>query len=54
MGDIGLLASERIPEAIEKGVVAAAKQLDAAKESLALASIPSLAPEWIKPGRKDP
>lgn len=54
VGDIGLLASERIPEAIEKGVVAAAKQLDAAKESLALASIPSLAPEWIKPGRKDP
>jgi hypothetical protein len=36
----------RIPEALEKGVVAASKGLRGAEESLILASIPLLAADW--------
>lgn len=46
VGDIGMFEENRIPEAMEKGVVAAAKRLDGAEESLILASIPLLAADW--------
>jgi NTE family protein len=46
VGNIGMFEANRIPEAMEKGVIAAAKKLDGAEESLILASIPKLAPAW--------
>jgi NTE family protein len=46
VGDIGMFEKKRIPEAMEKGVVTAAKRLDGAEESLILASIPLLAADW--------
>jgi NTE family protein len=46
VGDIGMFEDSRIPEALEKGVVAAAKRMDDAEQSLILASIPRLAPAW--------
>ena len=46
VGDIGMFEDSRIPEALEKGVVAAAKGLTGAEESLILASIPMLAADW--------
>jgi NTE family protein len=46
VGDIGMFEDNRIPEALEKGVVAAAKRLNGAEESLILASIPYLAADW--------
>jgi NTE family protein len=46
VGDIGMFEEKRIPEALDKGVRAAAKRLDAAEESLILASIPRLAAAW--------
>ncbi len=49
VGDIGMLEQKRIPEALEKGVIAAAKRLTAAEESLILASIPLLAADWDAP-----
>lgn len=49
VGDIGMFEDSRIPEAMEKGVVAAAKKLRAAEESLILASLPKLADGWTAP-----
>lgn len=49
VGDIGMFEAARIPEAMEKGVIAAAKQLNAAEQSLILAAIPKLAPGWAAP-----
>ncbi|MBI3288806.1 MAG: patatin-like phospholipase family protein [Elusimicrobia bacterium] len=46
VGDMGMFEDYRTTEAIEKGVIAAAKRLDAAKESLILASISKLAAGW--------
>jgi NTE family protein len=46
VGDIGMFEENRIPEAMEKGVVAASKRLNGAEESLILASIPLLAADW--------
>jgi NTE family protein len=46
VGDIGMFEDERIPEAMEKGVAAAARRLDGAEESLILASLPLLAADW--------
>ena len=46
VGGIGMFDSQRIPEALDKGVMAAAKRITAAKENLILASIPLLAPGW--------
>lgn len=46
VGDIGMFEDHRIVEAIEKGVITASSRLDAAKESLILASIPKLADGW--------
>ncbi len=46
VGDIGMFEDSRVPEALEKGVVAAAKKIDGAEQSLILASIPRLAPAW--------
>jgi len=46
VGDIGMFEDHRIGEAIEKGVITASARLDAAKESLILASIPKLAGAW--------
>jgi NTE family protein len=46
VGDIGMFEEKRIPEALEKGVVAAAKALNGAEENLILASIPLLAADW--------
>jgi NTE family protein len=52
VGDIGMFEDRRIPEAMEKGVIAAAKGLDGAEESLILASIPLLSADWDpEPGR---
>ncbi len=47
VGDIGMFEDARIPEAMEKGVDAAAKGLTGAEESLILASIPLLAADWV-------
>ena len=47
VGDIGMFEDYRIPEAMEKGVIAAAKGLDGAEENLILASIPLLAADWV-------
>jgi NTE family protein len=49
VGDIGMFEDNRIPEAMEKGVVAASKRLNGAEESLILASIPLLAADWAPP-----
>jgi NTE family protein len=49
VGTIGMFEDSRIPEAIEQGVIAAAKRLDGAEQSLILASIPKLSPAWMKP-----
>jgi NTE family protein len=49
VGDIGMFEENRIPEAMEKGVIAASKRLDGAEESLILASLPLLAADWARP-----
>jgi len=49
VGDIGMLDAKRATEAMEKGVVSASKRLQAAEESLILASIPRLAGAWAGP-----
>jgi NTE family protein len=49
VGDIGMFDEQRIPEALDKGVIAAAQRLTGAEESLILASIPSLAEGWAAP-----
>lgn len=46
VGDIGMFEDHRVVEAIEKGLVAASKRLDGAKESLILASLAKLSPAW--------
>ena len=52
VGDIGMFEDWRVPEAMEKGLVAAAKRLDAAQEALILASLPRLAPAWAPPPQR--
>lgn len=47
VGDIGMFEDKRVPEAMEKGVVAASKKIRDAEESLILASIPLLAEAWV-------
>lgn len=54
VGDIGLFEDARVPEAMEKGVATAARRLEAAKESLVLASMPRLAAHWTVGKRKEP
>ncbi|UPT74111.1 MAG: patatin-like phospholipase family protein [Elusimicrobiota bacterium] len=46
VGDIGMFEDHRVVEAIEKGQITAASRLQAAEESLILASIPKLAEGW--------
>jgi len=46
VGDIGMFEDFRIPEAMEKGVVATARKLTAAEESLILASLPKMVDGW--------
>lgn len=46
VGDIGMFEDNRIVEAIDKGVIAASKKINEAKESLILASIPQLSDGW--------
>ena len=46
VGDIGMFEDYRIGEAIEKGLITASARVEAAKESLILASIPKLADGW--------
>lgn len=46
VGDIGMFEDNRIPEAMEKAVVAAARKLKAAEETLILDSLPRLLPAW--------
>jgi NTE family protein len=53
VGDIGMFEQVRIPEALDKGVIAAAKRLTAAEESLILASIPRLSVLWSAPAAPD-
>ncbi len=50
VGDIGVFEDLRITEAMEKGVIAAAKNLSAAKESLILASFAKLLKGWVAQG----
>ena len=52
VGDIGMFEDHRIVEAIDKGVITASAKLDAAKESLILASIPRLRDGWGAKGAK--
>lgn len=54
VGEIGMFEDKRIPEAMEKGVMIAAKSLPAAEESLILASMPGLVARWRQPTRKAP
>ena len=49
VGDIGMFEDHRVGEAVEKGVIAASSRLQAAKESLILASIPRLVGGWGAP-----
>ncbi|MDE2491888.1 MAG: patatin-like phospholipase family protein [Elusimicrobia bacterium] len=49
VGDIGMFEEKKIPEALEKGVIEATRRLPAAEESLILASIPDMAPDWEPP-----
>lgn len=52
VGDIGLAEADRIPEAIEKGVIAGTKAVPGAEESLVLFSMDRLVPQWLpEPGR---
>jgi len=51
VGDIGMLDDSRVPEALEKGVIASTRRLLAAEESLILASIPRLAGAWAAAGK---
>ena len=52
VGDIGMFEDHRIVEAMDKGVVTASARLEAAKESLILASIPKLAGGWTPKSAK--
>ncbi len=52
VGDIGMFEDHRIGEAIEKGVISASARLEAAKESLILASIPKLTGGWTPKAAK--
>jgi NTE family protein len=51
VGDIGMFEIHRTGEAMDKGVITASARLQAAEESLILASIPKLAPGWLKEGK---
>ena len=46
VGDIGMFEDHRIPEALEKGVLEAARRLRGAQESLILASVAKLSGGW--------
>jgi hypothetical protein len=46
VGDIGMFEDNRVREAMDKGVLEAARRLRPAQESLILASIPKLAGGW--------
>lgn len=46
VGAIGMFEDWRIPEAMEKGLIAASRKLPAAEESLILASLPRLSAAW--------
>lgn len=48
VGDIGMFEDHRIGEAMEKGLIAASARLQAAEESLILASIEKLSGGWLK------
>ena len=48
VGDIGMFEDHRINEALEKGLITASSRLQAAEESLILASIPKLSGGWVK------
>jgi NTE family protein len=52
VGDIGMFEDHRVAEAIEKGVITASSRLEAAKESLILASIPKLTSGWVPKAAK--
>lgn len=52
VGDIGMFEDHRIVEAIDKGAVIAASRLEAAKESLIMASISRLSAGWSAKGAK--
>jgi NTE family protein len=49
VGDIGVYETDRIPDAIEKGVIAAKKRIKAAEESYILFSLKNLAQRWHTP-----
>ncbi|MEQ1920641.1 MAG: patatin-like phospholipase family protein [Elusimicrobiota bacterium] len=52
VGDSGMFEDHRVVEAMDKGVVTASARLNAAKESLILASIPKLAGGWTPKAAK--
>ncbi len=52
VGDIGMFEDYRIPEAMEKGVAAAARSLVQVEDSLIFASLPLLVDGWAPPMEK--
>ena len=48
VGDIGMFEDHRIGEAMEKGLITASARVQAAEESLILASIEKLSGAWVK------
>ncbi len=52
VGDIGLADASRIPEAIEKGVIAGTQAAPRAQESLILFTMSRLLPEWLPGGAR--
>jgi hypothetical protein len=49
VGEIGVTETARAPEAIDRGVIAAYKELQPAMESLLLFSLESMARDWGAP-----
>ena len=52
VGDIGLAEAGRVPEAIEKGVIAGTQAVPRAEESLILFSMDRLMKDWLPGGRR--
>ncbi len=52
VGDIGMFEDHRVGEAMDKGTITASTRLQAAEESLILASIPKLIAGWSAPGER--
>jgi NTE family protein len=51
VGDVTMKETERVPEVLSKGVIAAHKAVEPAKENLILAALKYMLPDWLAPGR---